>query len=96
MPTSLAYHAALTRVLAGAFCNPTIAWIVVVVWKMVVGMTSALPGFFVPMSTLLTIPDGLVATGEIGGQPPEASVAMAVAVRVGVASSAVVGDATAR
>ena len=96
MPTSLAYHTALTRVLAGALCNPTIAWIVAAVWKIVIGVTSVLPEFFVPRMMFLIQPLGLSAGDGIVGQPPPTRVAIAVAVRVGVASGAVVGDAIAR
>jgi len=48
------------------------------------------------MMTLLINPDGLKGGSEIGGQLPAASVAMAVGVRVGVTTSAVVSVASAR
>jgi hypothetical protein len=41
-------------------------------------------------------PDGLIVGSGIGGQPPEAGVAMTVAVRVGVAGAAAVDVASAR
>jgi hypothetical protein len=56
-------------------------------------MMTALPGFSVPMDTLLTSPNGLVAGSEMGGHPLEASVAIAVAVRVGVGCVVAVGSA---
>lgn len=68
LPTSVAYHSALTMAVAGAFCVVTTAWIVAFVAKTVAGASVALGLLFVPRVTLAIMPDDF-ACGELGTHP---------------------------